>query len=546
VLKRFLNCLPACLLGTPAFAQLPSVSTVTPGAAAPGKEVRWQFAGEQLANTTGLWTTFPLQAAVEAASTNAATLRVIVPGETPVGIGAVRLLTANGPSSPLLVMVDDLPSVAAWGTNTTRPTAQPLQLPVAIDGQLAALTAHYFRFAARRGDWLSVEVVAQRLGSALDPSLRLLDTAGRELAFNEDAPGLGVDARLRHQFAATGDYVVEVRDARYDGGPKHRYRLRLGDFPLLTLPFPPASPPAATVKLELPGLEAGQSGGQSLTIPPDARHLPVAARARKSNASGFTSLLVDASSQVIEGEPNDASAQAMPCVLPMTVNGRFERAGDRDRFAFEAKKGAKWWFTGQSRSIGSVAELFLRIENADGKIVAEANVTGAGEAGITNTFGADGVYHLVVEELTGRGGPDFVYRVAAQAYAGFALSTEVERLEVSPGGSVELKVTAARRDFTGPITLSLVTPGEGVALQGNVLPEKKDETTLKLAVPASEAGGRWLRLRLNGRGKAGDQEMAEEVSTRPAWRKLYPALPRPPAGLDGEIALWIKPTPPAR
>ena len=65
----------------------------------------------------------------------------------------------------------------------------------------------FFRIAVAAGQRVSFEVLGRRLGSGLDPVLRLRDSAGRELpgAYSDDAPGLQTDARLTHTFGVAGD-----------------------------------------------------------------------------------------------------------------------------------------------------------------------------------------------------------------------------------------------------------------------------------------------------------------------------------------------------
>ena len=159
----------------------------------------------------------------------------------PVGIGAVRLSTASGVSSLQLFMIDDLPTDLDAGKNTANVTlaaAQPLRAGVAVDGNCEPLAARYFRLSGKKGERVSIEIVAQRLGSKLDPIVRLLDSTGRELAFCDDTPGLGSDCRFGYTFPADGECLIELRDANYDGGADYRYRLRVGDFPLATNLFP--------------------------------------------------------------------------------------------------------------------------------------------------------------------------------------------------------------------------------------------------------------------------------------------------------------------
>ena len=61
------------------------------------------------------------------------------------------------------------------------------------------------------------------------------DGAGAELASNDDALGLGGDSQLSYTFPAAGEYLLELRDIRFQGGP---YRLRIGDFPCAAVAYP--------------------------------------------------------------------------------------------------------------------------------------------------------------------------------------------------------------------------------------------------------------------------------------------------------------------
>src|SRR5204863_2114683 len=80
------------------------------------------------------------------------------------------------------------------------------------------------------------EVVAARLGSDFDALVRVLDSAGNELLLADDDLATGADCRFIFNSPREGSYLLEVRDNRYK--PGGRYRLRLGDFPLVTTTLP--------------------------------------------------------------------------------------------------------------------------------------------------------------------------------------------------------------------------------------------------------------------------------------------------------------------
>ncbi len=78
----------------------------------------------------------------------------------------------------------------------------------------------------KAGERRVFEVEARRCGSAIDPVLRIIDGAGKQLARNDDAPGAGLDARLDFTFPSEGNYYVEVTDARFSTQAQNFYRLK--------------------------------------------------------------------------------------------------------------------------------------------------------------------------------------------------------------------------------------------------------------------------------------------------------------------------------
>ena len=191
-----------CLAGTPV------ITRISPLGIVPGKTTEIILEGDNLEGATNLWTSFP--STLEPTSGNGtnrntserAIFRLAIPPGTSLGVGALRLATTNGISDLRLCFLDDLASVPDAVTNKTPATAQETTLPAAIDGFCEEMSFHYYKLHARKGEQISIEVVAQRIGSRLDPLLRLLDSRRRELAYCDDDPGSGNDSRIQHRFAA--------------------------------------------------------------------------------------------------------------------------------------------------------------------------------------------------------------------------------------------------------------------------------------------------------------------------------------------------------
>ena len=134
--------------------------------------------------------------------------------------------------------------VPIWGTDVDTANEprdadnQALEraLPVAtvgiINGRISVPnSADYFRFHAEKGQKLSFEVHARRLGSQLDSHLRVLDAKGKPLKINDDqrfGKRSSSDSLIENWSApSAGDYFVEIRDLHLRGGAGYVYALQI-------------------------------------------------------------------------------------------------------------------------------------------------------------------------------------------------------------------------------------------------------------------------------------------------------------------------------
>jgi hypothetical protein len=541
---------PVAAANSVALAQAPSISHTIPSAVQTGQATDIVLLGGNLASPTGIWWSMPGEAVLtpgldkNGTDAGQVSYRVAVPAAVPVGIYGVRLASGGGVSNLRLVMVDDLSSATDNGNNKTKEAAQEIAVPIAVDGSCEPESYDFYKFQGVAGQRIAVEVVARRLGYPLDPVIRLLDASGRELAYNDDAPGIGADCRFAYTLPTAGTYFLELRDIRYLGGGTHRYRLRVGHFPLAATTYPMGGRCGSGAKVQLAGYSTDELPPLTVAIPTvaAAERMAIAARFPHGQGSTMLTLATDGLTEQVELEPNDTPETASPVMLPSALNGRFDTAKDRDYYQFEAKQGQRWLFSGKTRGLGSPTDLYMKLLKADGAQVAEAEDTGGDEGVLDFTAPADGVYRLLVEDLLRRGGPEFVYRVAVEPYrAGFTLAAEAEKFDAPKGGVFVAKVTCARRDYDGPIALSVEGAGEGLVLAGNTIPEKGKETVLNVTLPATLDQGRWANVRIVGRAKIGDAEFQTTASTLAPLKAAYNGWAYPPANLDGLIGLGVGP-----
>jgi hypothetical protein len=501
--------------------------------------------GSNLSPPLSAWTSFPAEVSFPADGEQGAsrvTCRVTAAPNAQVGIHALRLANRNGASNLLLFMVDDLPTAAATRGNTSPAAAQALSPPVAVEGACDAGGSDLYRFHASKGQRVAVEVVAARLGSQLDPVVRLLDPAGRELVWCDDSPGAGSDCRFARVFDADGDYAIELRDAGYGGGPDFRYRLRVGDFPLANTPFPLGGKRGTAAMFSFVGPECDGAIPLAVRLPEvgGAAALGVKWPGKRAGGSGFVSATVADLDESVESEPNDTPPAATRITAPSAVSGRLQTPNDRDFYEIGATKGQRLLFRARARSLGCPCDVLLQLHKPDGSKLAESKVEGATEGALDATMPTDGVYRLGVEDITRAGAPGLAYRLEVEPYRpGFTLGVDTDTVQAKAGESFEIKVTAARRDYGGPISLAV----QGVAaeaVEGATIAAGKNDTTLKVKTPAALKPGAIVHLRIVGSAKVGDADFAATAGTMPALRKQFSRLLYPPEITDGMIALGIR------
>ncbi len=167
-------------------------------------------------------------------------------------------------------------------------------LPVAVDGVFKDAPSARFSFHGTAQMKYLFDLLGRRIGSRIDGEIRILNAEGKEIASNDDAPGLGKEARLEFTAPATADYTVEVRNVEEMTGADSYYRLKVRqvvpDFALsiatdrLTVPQGgTATLPVTveriggfngTVEVTLEGLPNGVTA-PTLVFPPDKATLDV-------------------------------------------------------------------------------------------------------------------------------------------------------------------------------------------------------------------------------------------------------------------------------
>ena len=234
----------ALLALAPARAGTPQIAGISPAGVQRGVACEVTIGGANLAGNPRL--VAPVAFRVEAVDPKRSTaggwtVKLTIDPAVAIGVYPVRVQTEDGLSNPFLLAVGQLPQVAEKEDNTTFEAAQVLPaIPLVVEGQAAGNDVDYFKFAGKKGTVIVVDAQCARIGSGVDPTIRLT-TAGssrRFVASADDSPGLLTDARLVAELPEDADYVVEISDSRYQGGGRPVYRLLIGPVPMAEEIYP--------------------------------------------------------------------------------------------------------------------------------------------------------------------------------------------------------------------------------------------------------------------------------------------------------------------
>lgn len=187
-----------------------------------------------------------------------------LPLDTQPGGAAIRQARLNegqGLGNEVPYVVGTLPEITETEPNDATGEAQPVTLPVIVNGRIGRPgDVDAFRFDGRAGEEVVAEVYARRLNSPLDSLLRLVDATEHVVASDDDHadPEMGLlthqaDSYLRFRLTQDGTYRVILLDAQQQGSGAYGYRLRIGppqpDFALRLTPSGTSLAPGRAVAL---------------------------------------------------------------------------------------------------------------------------------------------------------------------------------------------------------------------------------------------------------------------------------------------------------
>ncbi|HWG45974.1 MAG TPA: PPC domain-containing protein [Gemmataceae bacterium] len=468
----------------------PTLTYLFPAGAQRGKTV------EVIA--TGTFERWPVRAWVDRkgveikAAKDKGKLIVNVAADAVPGLCWIRLYDEQGGSVLRPFFIGTLPEIMEKEPNDEPKKPQVLSgLPGVVNGRLEkAGDVDSFAFHLRKGETLIASLEANRtLGSPMDAILQVLSADGFVLEENNDDHGL--DPQIVFTAPKDGTYLVRTfafpaqpdSGIRFAGGPAYLYRLTLTTGGFADYAFPLAVARGDKSMMEIIGWNIPAAAKKQSVKSNDASTITL----WHPQLANTLEVPVERHRSIIETEPNDRKSP-QSIALPVTISGRIDPPGDLDVYEFRAKKGQRLSFRADAGSVGSQLDPLLRLSDAAGKRLAEANdatsrKAGARDATLTFAIPQDGVYRLEVRDQNAHGSARHFYRLQAPGVEpDYALTVAADQFTLTSTKPLTIPVTIDRRNgFNRAIDITIEGLPAGVTAA---------------AVQSTGAAGKSVMLRL--------------------------------------------------
>jgi len=488
-------------------------------------------------------------------------VEVTIAPDAPPGERELRLITTRGPSNPLVFHVGQVPEYTRKPMKTAarqvlgkesqalrnRPAEQAevrVNLPCAMNGQIASREVNSYRFTARKGQRLVITMLARQLIPYIadavpgwfQPVMALYDAQGQEVAYNDDYR-FKPDPVILFEVPKDSEYVLAIQDSIYRGREDFVYRINIGELPFISNVFPLGGRinEPTTVAIRGFNLSVDKYSLNLTGVKPGLYPFTLGSKERQTNRVAF---MVDTLPECFEKETNDDPSPAQYVTLPIIINGRIDKTDDWDVFQFSGRANDTVVAEVYARRLDSPLDSVLKLTDAKGTLLAfnddcEDLTSGLDTHHADSYFmaklPADGIYYVHIGDTARHGGDEYGYRLRISApRPDFALRLVPSGAAIRSKEGANVSIYGIRKDgFTGPITLGLKDPPTGFTSQATSLGNQA--VTRFTFKTGSTTAKQLVNLHIEGRAKVGTTEIvreavpAEDRMQAFLWRHLVPA-----------------------
>ncbi len=521
--------------------------------------------------------------------------KVTLPANAPLGTQDVRIVTKKGISNPRAFVVSDHKELVEQEPNNDVDKAQRIELSSSVSGVISVPTdVDYYVFAGKKGQRVVLSCLTSSIDSRLPAFVQLFGPGDVYLGGNRNY--FQNDALVDAVLPADGDYFVRVASFAYqqaNSGIDCFYRLTVTTAPWIDAVFPSAIEPGKSAEVSVYGrnLPGGKIDPDAVVngrplekvvvtvkAPGDARAIqrlafsgfmtPISSMLdgfdfRLKNEAGQSNpfLITYASGKVItDNGDNDQQTKAQQVPAPCTIAGRIEKKGDRDWYAFSAKKGEVLNIDACAERLGSPMDLYFQIRSPQGTLITEQDdnleilspqfyTANADPPKYRFVAAADGIHHVMVStrDAFAQFGPRHLYTLKITPEEPDFRLVAMPTSQLSPEGTVVNKEGGAAYTvyvwrfggFNETITLTGENLPPGVGVQPQIIAPGQKQAVLVVHADADAqpwAGGITILGTATVKGQKLTREIRSATISWPVLQNNIPTITR----LDRELAIAVR------
>lgn len=495
------------LTGTLVQAASPDLQNSTPRGGQRGTEVKVTLTGTRLEDMDKVVFHKPGIVAkdVKAIDSRKVEATFVISKDCEIGEHYMRLLGKSGFSYVRNFWVGQFPEVDEVEPNDEFEKPQVIPINSTVNGSAKPEEVDYYQVAVKKGQRISVEMQALRINNirnsvAMDPYVAILNKDRFEMAVSDDSALLKQESVVSVIAPEDGNYIIEVRDASYQGRGYYRAFISTSPRPLGI--YPAGGKAGTEVDFTFLGDPTGRYKAKAKLPGPTDSHYVFGANGGQIPASG-NMVRVSEFDNVLEVEPNDSYKDKLSEAksLPLAFNGILEKEGDIDYFKFTAKKNERFRFKTYANRLGTPVDTVLNIYDAKMKSIGgNDDADGSKDSRFDFKAPADGEYFVRIKDMLDRGGEDFVYRIESEPYSPDIVVTMPEMLRrdnqyrkqfnIPQGGHYAMTVNMLRANTSGELVFDLPKLPAGVTWEAGTVPKNLSQfpILLKAAPDAPIAG----------------------------------------------------------
>jgi hypothetical protein len=491
-----------------ASANSPKVTSLSPTGGQRGTEVDIKLSGARLDDTKELvFASSGIEMVkLNSVTTNSVKATIRIAKDCPLGEHLLRVRTDSGLSELRTFRVGIYTNVPEAEPNSELAKPQKIAVNSTVTGTITSEDIDYFQVDAKKGERLSIEIEAMRLGrGAFDPYIALMDLQGNVVVASDDSILALQDGYISLVPEKDASYLVQVRETSYGGSSEYHYRLHVGNFPRPSVVFPMGGKAGESLSLKFINPDKSEFS-QTVKLPakPEEK-FGLFPEQSGQIAPSPNWVRVSTFDNVLESGSNQDAEHATKTDLqpPLALNGILSKKGESDWFRFPGKKGQALEVAVYARRLRSPVDSVVEICDKQGKVLASNDDSVGADSVAKFTPGADGEYLIHVKDHLGHGGPEYVYRVEiTPVQPAITLSIpQVARYEsqlrqyivVPRGNRFATMISAKRKDLTGDLKVKFDGLPAGVVMDADTMDGKVDAMPVVFeATPEAALGGKWI------------------------------------------------------